>query len=105
MNTPESDEVCFDEATQANRDWVEGQQVTLIKDVSDTDQYGRLLRFVYVDDVMVNEVLVHDGWAEAVVYPPDDSQWDYFVRLEKNAAEQGLGCHPTGIFGDGTYER
>jgi micrococcal nuclease len=36
------------EATEANRALVEGQRVVLEKDVSETDRYGRLLRYVHV---------------------------------------------------------
>lgn len=105
VNTPEHDEVCFDGATNANSDLVDGQQVRLVKDESNTDRYGRLLRFVYVGDTFVNEALVRDGWAEAVLYPPDDQFHDHFVELEQDATAAGLGCHPTGIFDDGSYTR
>lgn len=44
MNTPERDEPCFDEATEANNDLVAGKTVQLVKDVSETDRYSRLLR-------------------------------------------------------------
>ncbi|HEX3053997.1 MAG TPA: thermonuclease family protein, partial [Aggregatilineaceae bacterium] len=58
VNTPERDDDCYAEATNANADLVEGQTVTLERDVSDTDQYGRLLRYVYVGDTFVNAALV-----------------------------------------------
>ncbi|GAG82337.1 unnamed protein product, partial [marine sediment metagenome] len=32
------------------------------KDVSETDKYGRLLRYVYVVDLFVNAHLVKFGW-------------------------------------------
>jgi hypothetical protein len=44
MDTPERGDYFFSEATEANRALVEGQQVILVKDVSETDRYGRLLR-------------------------------------------------------------
>ncbi|NDJ51833.1 MAG: nuclease, partial [Chloroflexi bacterium] len=53
VDTPESNEPCFDEATAANAQLVAGQNVTLVRDVSDTDQFGRLLRYVYVGTVFV----------------------------------------------------
>jgi endonuclease YncB( thermonuclease family) len=98
MNTPERDDPCYQDAVDANAALVENQVVTLVRDVSDTDQYGRLLRYVYVGDVFVNAELVKGGWAEARHYRPDDSQYDYFDSLEANAADQGLGCWPTGVF-------
>lgn len=96
INTPEYDEACYWEATNANAVLVEGQTVTMYRDVSETDRYGRLLRYVYVGDTFVNAVLVADGWAEAVEYPPDVSYADYFEELEEAARAAGLGCWPTG---------
>lgn len=105
VNTPERDEVCYAEAVRANRSLVEDQSVTLVDDVSDTDQYGRLLRYVYIDGTFVNERLVEDGWAEVVRYPPDTRFYDRFREIEGQAARAGRGCHPTGIFNDGSVTR
>jgi endonuclease YncB( thermonuclease family) len=105
MNTPESDEVCYQEATAANAALVEGKTVTLVKDTSETDRFDRLLRYVYVGDVFVNARLVQDGYAEVVSYPPDTAQFENFKSLEIAATSAGLGCHPTGIFNDGRFDR
>ena len=105
VNTPARDQSCYSEARAANSSMVSGQNVTLLRDTSDTDQYGRLLRYVYVGDTFVNEQLVRDGWAELVVYQPDDQYADDFRTLEQQAARAGLGCHPSGIFDDGSYTR
>ncbi len=105
MNTPERDEPCHREATQANYDWVAGKEVRLLRDTSETDRYGRLLRYVYADGVFVNRALVEAGYAEAVVYQPDDAFYDDFRLLERAAAQAARGCHPTGIFDDGSPTR
>jgi len=105
MNTPESNEVCFNEATQANAIFVQGKSVRMVKDVSDRDVYGRLLRYIYVGDLFVNRALVEQGYAEAVLYEPDHAHYDEFVALEKQAAAANRGCHPSGIFNDGSYTR
>ena len=105
INTPERDEVCYQEATDANRALVEGRTVRLVKDRSDRDRYDRLLRYVYIGDVFVNALLVQDGWAEVVRYEPDTREFDNFRNLEIAAANLGRGCHPTGIFNDETYTR
>jgi endonuclease YncB( thermonuclease family) len=105
MNTPERDEVCYQQAKDANAALVEGQTVTMVRDQSNTDRYGRLLRYIYVGDRFVNAELVAGGYAEVVVYNPDDANADYFRQLETQAASANLGCHPTGIFDDGSYVR
>ncbi|MBM4421424.1 MAG: thermonuclease family protein, partial [Chloroflexi bacterium] len=71
IDTPETDPrravECFGaEATAANMRLVEGRTVELEKDVSETDSFDRLLRYVYVDGRLLNEILVSDGFARAV---------------------------------------
>ena len=105
VNTPERDEVCYNEAKQANSLFVNGQTVRLVKDTSETDQYGRLLRYVYVGNTFVNQALVEQGYAEAVSYPPDTAQYQFFLGLERQAKSANRGCHPTGIFNDGSDTR
>ena len=79
------------EAWQANRRLVEGKKVRLERDVSETDKYGRLLRYVYVDDIFVNAELVRQGLAKAIAYPPDTKYQDYLEKLESEAREAGWG--------------
>lgn len=105
VNTPERDESCYREATQANRDLVEGKTITMVTDTSDEDRYGRALRYIYADGVFVNDALVRNGYAEAVLYQPDDAFYQDFLALEKSAASNNLNCHATGIFKDGSDTR
>ena len=105
MNTPERDEPCSREATQANADLVEGRIVRLVADKELVDPFDRLLRFIYVDDLLVNRVLVEQGYAEVVLYPPNDAHYEEFLQLEREAAAAGRGCHPTGVFDDGSTRR
>ncbi len=79
------------EATARNRALVAGKDVLLERDVSDTDRYGRLLRYVYVGDTFVNAVLVRDGFARARRYPPDTAHADEFAALQERARTQGKG--------------
>jgi len=59
------------EATEANKRLVDGKDVELEFDVQRWDRYGRLLAYVYVDDVMMNEKLVQEGFARVSTYPPN----------------------------------
>ncbi len=97
INTPETVHPskpveCFGkEASAKNRSLVEGQVVRLEKDVSDTDTYGRLLRYVYVGDVFVNLRLVEEGFASASSYPPDVRFNSEFREAESTARDSGRG--------------
>ncbi len=52
------------EALERNRQLVEGRTVHLEEGVFSIDRAGRHLRYVYVDDVMVNGVLIFEGLAQ-----------------------------------------
>ncbi len=79
------------EASRRNRELVEGKTVLLEKDVSETDRFGRLLRYVWTDGVMVNAVLVAEGYAQVATFPPDVKYVDLFRRLQEEARAQGRG--------------
>lgn len=98
INTPETSQPCASSATQANAALVLGETVVMYRDTSETDRYGRLLRYVFVGSTFVNAALVEDGWAEAVEYPPDTTFAGYFEWLETAAQTADKGCHPTGVF-------
>ena len=110
IDTPEigheagqADEPWGREATDANRRLVEGGDVLLERDVSDTDQYDRLLRYVWVEGesgwLMVNGELVTRGLAEVRAYEPDTRNHDWFRQLQDEAREAGRG-----MFGDQPQE-
>lgn len=83
---------CFGpEADAFNRKTVLGKIVRMEKDVSDTDTYGRLLRYVYVENQMVNEVLVREGYATATTYPPDVKYQTRFEKAEDAAQTEEKG--------------
>lgn len=79
------------EAAVKNVQLVLGKDVTLIKDVSETDRYGRLLRYVIVEDTFVNYALVAEGFANAASFPPDTACIPAFHQAEREAATSKLG--------------
>lgn len=54
-----------------NSELVLGKSAILIQDVSEKDRYDRLLRYVVVDGVFINQRLIQEGYAVAKDYPPD----------------------------------
>lgn len=99
IDTPEDTETVEyfgAEATAKNIELVAGKTVTLIEDVSEVDRYGRLLRYVLVDDLFVNLALVAQGYAHAVTYPPDVSCNTTLQQAEHEAKTnlQGLWAIP-----------
>jgi micrococcal nuclease len=83
---------CFGrEASERNHQLVEGKTVGLEKDVSETDSFGRLLRYVWVEDQMVNGALVAEGYALVSTYPPDVRYSGLFASLQAQAREGQRG--------------
>jgi micrococcal nuclease len=83
------------EAAAANSTLVLGMTVVLEKDVSETDRYGRLLRYVWLHDgatwTLVNLELVRLGLASALRYPPDVKYADLFTSAEGTAQSSFVG--------------
>ena len=90
IDTPETGAICGSEATSANAALVAGRTVTMVRDVSETDRYDRLLRYVYVGDTFVNGELVAGGWADPADYPPDTAMSGLLHSLAANGV--GRGC-------------
>lgn len=63
----------------------------MTRDVSNTDKYGRLLRYVYIGDVFINDYLVRQGYAHIDTYPPDVKYVEQFKEAEKEARENNRG--------------
>jgi micrococcal nuclease len=94
IDTPElgeEPEPLAEEATTANREMVDGKTVRLERDVSETDRFGRLLRYVWIDGTMVNAELVRMGLAEAKEYPPDTRYQPLLEAAELEARLAGRG--------------
>lgn len=91
IDTPERNECHYRAATDRMRALVDGKRVRLVRDVSETDRYGRLLRYVYEGEVFVNAAMVDGGFASAATFPPDVAHASEFVSLERRAREMQRG--------------
>lgn len=106
INTPEtvdprkSVECYGTEASNENKRLVEGKKVYLQKDVSETDRYKRLLRYVYLslEDgsvLFVNDYLIRQGFAVSSTFPPDVKYSDQFNLAQKQAQDNNRGLWAT----------
>jgi len=91
IDAPERGQAFYAEAASANRRLVEGKPLRLVRDVSETDRYGRLLRYVFAGEVFVNRALVEGGYAQAMTVPPDVSCAGAFRAAEREARSAGRG--------------
>ena len=80
---PESSDFATEELT--------GRRVGLEFGAERTDQYDRLLAYVYVGGEMFNEVLVAEGYAQAFPYEPNTEYEGAFASAQEEAKAAGLG--------------
>jgi micrococcal nuclease len=69
-----------------------GRYVKLEYDVNRTDQYGRTLAYVYLEDgTFVNADLLKNGYAMVMTVPPNVKFADEFLKLQQEARENNMG--------------
>ena len=95
IDTPETNEPGWEGAKNYLSNLILNKKVSLEKDVSETDRYGRLLRYVYLEEVLVNGELVKKGYARVYRYPPDTKLCDELEKLETEAKNQKIGIWAT----------
>lgn len=70
---------------------LENKYVKIELDVQERDKYGRLLAYVYLDDVMYNKTLLAEGYAKIATYPPNVKYVDDFTKIQKEAKNNQKG--------------
>lgn len=87
------------EASNYTKERLEGQTVHLEFDVQQTDKYGRLLAYVYLEDgTMYNKELLEKGYAQIATYPPNVKYVDEFTQIQKQAKENKVGFWVEDVF-------
>ncbi|MEM7824738.1 MAG: thermonuclease family protein, partial [Candidatus Aenigmatarchaeota archaeon] len=75
INAPEINEHYYQEAKDRLAELVNGKLVKLEAGREDKDIYGRLLRYVFVDDVFVNLQLLREGYATVYITNPEEKYY------------------------------
>lgn len=92
---------CFGkEAADKNKELVLGKSIQLEKDVSETDKYGRLLRYVWVGETLINDYLVRNGFAKSSSYPPDIKYQTQLMEAEREARDNQRGLWSSNACGE-----
>lgn len=87
------------EASNYTKERLEGETVYLEFDVQQTDKYGRLLAYVYLEDgTMYNKELLEKGYAQIATYPPNVKYVDEFTQIQKQAEENRVGFWAEDVF-------
>jgi len=91
IDTDEKGYPCFDAAKVRLEELILNKRVTLEQGKEDTDQYGRSLRWIWLNDTLVNFVMVKEGLAVARFY--GDSNYQSEIKAaEAEAIASRTGC-------------
>ncbi|MFC1622751.1 thermonuclease family protein [Patescibacteria group bacterium] len=104
IDAPEKNKCYYNESKEFLKDMILNKSVRLEKDISNKDDYGRLLRYILLptvednaDDELINNTLVRQGYALSQYYPPDAQHRGLLSSSQSIAVENKLGiwqeCH------------
>lgn len=102
VDTPETKDPrkpvqCFGkEASNELKRLIDKKYVILEKDISETDKYNRLLRYIYLpldngQTLFVQDYLVREGFATALTFPPDVKFSEQLRDAERFAKQNKKG--------------
>jgi micrococcal nuclease len=91
VNAPEHGECLGDVARQTLTHYIEGTTVTLESDAEDTDQFGRLLRYVWLDGLLLNEFMAEEGLVVARGYEPNLTRQSDLDAAQQRAQDASAG--------------
>lgn len=91
INTPEKGQPYANDATKLNRDLVLGKEINLELDVQTKDRYGRILAYVFINDVFVNQEIARQGFAVSETIQPNVKYQYEILNAQKTARDRCLG--------------
>ena len=83
---------CYDAGRLRLEELVLGKTVLLERDSEDLDQYGRQLRYLFLNGENINQKMVAEGLAIARFYPQNQKYKNEIVEAEVVAIKNKVGC-------------
>ncbi len=91
IDTPEKGKSYYNEAKQFLEERILMKTVKLEKSVENKDQYGRLLRYVWINNTLANLELIERGLASSYFYNEAEKYRELIADAEKKAIENKIG--------------
>ena len=86
VNTPEKGEEGYKDAKSYLKSLILNKRITIKKDISEMDSYDRLLRYVYLNKILVNEAIARKGYGSTYPYEPDTKLCTKILKAEQKAS-------------------
>ena len=81
----------FDFSREVVQSWIEGRSVMLESDQLERDSQGRLLRYVFFENIMINAALTLNGLATIETELPNVRYDNYLKQMQSQARESEVG--------------
>lgn len=91
VDAPEKNKYFYSEAKEKLKELIENKNVFLETDVTNSDNNGRLLRYVFVSDTFVNLEMVRQGFANVYIVSPNEKYSSQLLEAEEYARKNRLG--------------
>lgn len=98
IDAPGRGECFYNESKAYLEELIEGETIRIEKDISGSDRYDRLLRYVYLvadnpkdDDMFVQDALVRAGYANILPVAPDNRYRDLLSSAREEARKEERG--------------
>lgn len=97
------------EASNFTKKTLSGKRVFVETDVQPKDRYGRTLAYIYLQEpksqadlekIMVNAMLLEEGYAQLMTIQPNSKYADLFVKLQRQGREAKKGMWSLNIYKD-----
>ena len=85
INSPEIGENCYKEAKEKLKELILRKRIRIENDSRNKDEYGRLLRYVYVNNLFVNSEMIRLGLAKFEEIEPNTRYSSLFLEMENKA--------------------
>ena len=97
INSPEKGELYYDEAEKFLEGLILNKTIKLEKGREDKDKYGRLLRYIFINDKNINLKIVEEGLAnfyfpsgKDVYYESFKEAWENCLKGNKNLCKKSV---------------
>lgn len=96
IDADEKNYPCYEAAKERLRELVLGKEVVLEASESDTDRYGRLLRYVFAASRNTSLELVKEGLVVSLLFPDNKKYREEIAAAESKARKDKTGCEWSG---------
>ena len=104
IDTPEREQPFYNEAAELLRSFLIEPNVSVDYDKDRKDTYGRLLIYLYLPDgTNINDMMLENGMARVYFFPPNLSQREEMITIQRRAIENKVGLWASEPEGDEPY--